>query len=171
MGAEIGQWNEWNHDRSLDWHLLDYPLHAGVQHWVADLNRLYRDEPALHELDFDPAGFSWIDANDADQSAISLVRRGRSTNDLVLAAFNFTPVPRHGYRVGVPRGGEWREVLNSDAQEYGGSGIGNQGGFQADPIPWSGQPYSLELTLPPLGGLFFKSAGEEEGTASVDESP
>jgi len=159
MGGEFGQWREWDHDGSLDWHLLDYPVHAGLQRWVEDLNRLYRAEPALHEAEFLPEGFEWIDCGDTDQSVVSLVRKGRSTPGIVVAAFNFTPVPRHGYLVGVPRGGLWKEVLNSDAIEYGGSGQGNFGGVEAASQPWHGRPCSLRLALPPLAGVFFKSEG------------
>jgi 1,4-alpha-glucan branching enzyme len=156
MGGELGQWNEWYHEASLDWHLLDYPFHAGLQRWVEDLNRVYRDERALHELDFDPAGFEWIDCNDSDQSTVSLMRKGRAANDVVIAACNFTPLPRHNYRVGVPNGGIWEEILNSDARDYGGSGQGNMGGVEAVPISFHNRPYSLNLVLPPLGAVFFK---------------
>jgi len=159
MGGEFGQWNEWNHETSLDWHLLQYDTHRGVQRWVADLNRLYRAEPALHELDFEPAGFEWVDANDAESSVISFLRRGRSPDDVILVVANFTPVVRHGYRVGVPKGGFWRELLNSDAKEYGGSGVGNLGGKDADPVPCHGRPFSLELVLPPLAVIFLKPEG------------
>ncbi len=156
MGGEIGQWAEWNHDLSLDWHLLENPMHAGLQNWVADLNQIYRREPAMHELDFDWQGFDWIDCNDSEQSVISLVRRGKSPDEVVLIVCNFTPVPRHDYRIGVPAGGFWRELLNSDAGDYGGSGMGNMGGVHADEISHHGQPYSVNLTLPPLGICFFK---------------
>ena len=155
MGGEFAQRREWAHDSSLDWDLLDYPAHAGVQLWVRDLNQFYRTEPALHELDCDPAGFEWIDCDDAEGSVVSLLRKGRSTSTLVIAACNFTPVPRHGYRIGAPRGGYWREVLNSDAKEYGGSGMGNGGGIEAETAPMHGRPCSLKLTLPPLSVLFF----------------
>ncbi len=157
MGGEFGQWREWAHDGSLDWHLLQYASHQGLQKWVADLNGVYRREPALHERDFDPAGFEWIDCHDADASVISLLRRGTSTDELILVVCNFTPVPRVNYRIGAPRGGFWKELLNSDAREYGGSGMGNLGGIEADPSPIHGRPYSLTLTLPPLSALFLKS--------------
>jgi 1,4-alpha-glucan branching enzyme len=157
MGGEFGQWQEWYHEVSLDWHLLQYAPHAGLQKWVGDLNRAYRAEPALHELDTDPAGFEWIDCSDSQQSTLALLRKGRTTDTLVLVAANFTPVPRTGFRVGVPRGGYWREMLNSDACEYGGSGLGNGGGADAQPIPWHGRPYSLELTLPPLAVVWLRS--------------
>lgn len=157
MGGEFGQWREWVHDDDLDWELLRLPPHAGIQNWVADLNRLYREEPALHELDCDAKGFEWIDCSDAPASVLGLIRKGKSTDAIVLVALNFTPVPRRNYRVGTPRGGYWREILNSDAREYGGSGLGNLGGAEAAPIPCHGRPYSLNLTLPPLAAVFFRS--------------
>lgn len=157
MGGEFGQWKEWNHDESLEWHVLEYPSHHGLQKWVRDLNHLYRSEPALYELDFDVRGFEWIDVHDWGASIISYVRKGRNAADMVLAVCNFTPVPRQNYRVGVPREGFWREVLNSDAQVYWGSGCGNYGGVEAAPVPAHGRYHSLSLTLPPLGIVFFKS--------------
>ncbi|TMA08725.1 MAG: 1,4-alpha-glucan branching protein GlgB [Deltaproteobacteria bacterium] len=157
MGGEFGQWKEWVHDESLDWHLLQYAPHRGIQRWVEDLNRLYRNEAALHELDCQPAGFEWIDCNDAEGSTVSLIRKAKSTDEVVLAVCNFTPVPRNDYRVGVVRGGFWRELLNSDATEYEGSGQGNKGGVEGVPAARHGRPYSLNLTLPPLGIVFFKS--------------
>jgi 1,4-alpha-glucan branching enzyme len=157
MGGELGQWREWNHDESLDWHLLQYHHHSGVQKLVEDLNCLYRSEPSLYELDFSPMGFAWIDCNDSDQSVISFIRRGHASDDIMLVVCNFTPVTRFHYRVGVPRGGFWREVLNSDAREYGGSGQGNLGGLEAVPHAYHGRPYSLNMTLPPLAALFLKS--------------
>jgi 1,4-alpha-glucan branching enzyme len=158
MGGEFGQWNEWFHETSLDWHLTSYPLHAGVQRWISDLNRLYRREPALHKGEFDPSRFEWIDCGDSDQSVISLVRLDPEGHTRVAVVCNFTPVPRHDYRVGVPAGGWWEEVLNSDAPDYGGSGLGNLGGVHADAIPVHGRPFSLNLTLPPLGVLYFRHA-------------
>jgi 1,4-alpha-glucan branching enzyme len=158
MGGEIGQWREWVHDASLDWDLLDYPFHAGLQRWVQDLNWLYRNEPALHELDCDPGGFEWIDCDDADSSVVSLIRKGKSRAAVILVLCNFTPVPRYSYRVGAPRGGQWQEILNSDAAEYGGGNMGNLGGVEAAPVGLHGRPYSLTLTLPPLSVSFFKSA-------------
>jgi len=158
MGGEFGQWWEWNHDSSLDWHLLTFPPHSSLQRWVEDLNRLYRSESVLHGLEFDPAGFEWVDCSDFERSVISFIRRGRSTGDIILVVCNFTPTPRFNYRVGAPRGGFWREVLNSDAQQYGGGGHGNLGGVEAAPIPYHGRSYSLNLTLPPLGVVFLKSA-------------
>jgi 1,4-alpha-glucan branching enzyme len=157
MGGEIGQWSEWNHEASLDWDLLAYPMHAGIQRWVEDLNRLYREELALHELDFHPDGFEWIDCGDSQGSTLSLIRKGSSTEDILLIVLNFTPVPRFNYNVGAPRGGRWMEMLNSDSQEYGGSGTGNLGGIEASSTPFHGRPDSLTLTLPPLGVVFLKS--------------
>jgi 1,4-alpha-glucan branching enzyme len=157
MGGEFGQVREWAHDSSLDWHVLQYRMHSGMQRWVEQLNRSYRQYPGLHELDTDPAGFEWIDCNDTETSTISLLRKGKSSREQVLVVCNFTPVPRLGYRVGVPSGGFWRELLNSDAIEYGGSGMGNLGGAQAVDRPVHGRPYSLELTLPPLAVLFLKT--------------
>jgi alpha-1,4-glucan:alpha-1,4-glucan 6-glycosyltransferase len=156
MGGEFGQVGEWNHDASLDWHVLAYPSHAGVQRLVKQLNRVYRASPALYERDNSWDGFEWVDANDTDQSVLSFLRKGRSGEDWVLAVFSFTPVPRHGYRLGVPAAGFWREILNTDAGEYGGSGIGNHGGVEAVPEPMHGLPNSVTITLPPLGGLYFR---------------
>jgi 1,4-alpha-glucan branching enzyme len=158
MGGEFGQGREWDHEGSLEWHLLDVPGHAGIKRWVADLNRLCRSEPALHERDFDPAGFEWVDGSDAASSVMSFLRWDTAGANPVLAVFNFTPVPRFHYRVGVPRGGFWRETLNSDSAHYGGSGLGNLGGVEADPLPFHSRPYSLDLTLPPLAAIFFKNA-------------
>jgi 1,4-alpha-glucan branching enzyme len=158
MGGEFGQWREWNHDASLDWHLLDQPSHRGAQRWVRDLNQFYRHEPALYELDFQPAGFEWVDFHDVEKSTLSFLRRGRESEDLILVVCNFTPVPRTNYRVGVPEDGFWKEVLNSDAKEYGGSGHGNFGGLEASPVASHGRDYSLSLNVPPLGAVFFKRA-------------
>jgi 1,4-alpha-glucan branching enzyme len=156
MGGEFGQWKEWNHDASLDWHLTAFPRHANLQKWVEDLNRTYRAEKALHELDFDPLGFCWIDANDIENSTLSFLRWGRLPDEVILAVFNFTPVPRLNYRVGTPFGGDWIEILNSDAGEYGGNGYGNKGKVSAETVPSHGQPFSVVLTLPPLGVIYFK---------------
>jgi len=156
MGGEFGQGNEWSHDRSLDWWLLQFPVHQGLQKWVRDLNHLYRDQKALHELDSDPTGFEWIDCNDGPRSVISLLRRGKGPRERVLVACNFTPVPRERYRVGVPMGGWWKEVLNSDGKEYAGSGIGNGGGVMAQHVEQHGRPFSLELTLPPLAAVMLR---------------
>jgi 1,4-alpha-glucan branching enzyme len=157
MGGEFAQRREWTHDGSLDWHLLQEAPHAGVHRWVQDLNTLYRHEAALHELDCDPAGFEWVDASDRDQSTLTFLRRGRTTVDIFLIVCNFTPVVRHDYRVGVPRDGRWREILNSDSTIYGGSGQGNMGGVEAQPSPFHGRPYSLTMTFPPLAAVFFKN--------------
>ena len=156
MGGEFAQGREWNHDQSLDWHLLDYPPHRQMQQWVRDLNRLYRDEPALHATDSNAEGFEWVDTGDSANSVISFLRRGGG-GATILVACNFTPVPRHNYRVGVPGGGLWREILNSDAASYGGSGQGNLGGLDAAPIPSAGRHHSLNATLPPLGIVVFRS--------------
>ncbi len=156
MGGEFAQWKEWDHDQSLEWHVLDHPSHKGIQQWVRDLNHLYKHEQALHDLDFSSDGFEWIDFHDWEESIISFIRKGRKNDEMILAVCNFTPVVRHNYRVGVPGGGFWRELLNSDAGIYGGSGAGNAGGKNADPVPAQGRDCSLLLTLPPLGILFFK---------------
>ncbi len=158
MGQEFGQWNEWNHETSLDWHLLQHAPHAGLQHWVRNLNTLLKGEPALYERDFDPGGFQWIDANDSEQSILSFLRRGHDPDRMVAVVCNFTPVPRHNYRLGVPRGGFWEEALNSDATLYGGSGQGNFGGVHAAPVAAHGHGHSLSITLPPLAILVFRPA-------------
>ncbi|MBI4012381.1 MAG: 1,4-alpha-glucan branching protein GlgB [Candidatus Rokubacteria bacterium] len=159
MGGEFGQVREWKHDQSLDWHLLEGAGHPrGLQRLVQDLNRFYRTQPALHEVDFDPSGFAWIDCSDREHSVVSFVRRAKTPADFVLVVCNFTPVPRHGYRVGAPSPGYYRELLNTDAERYGGSNIGNAGGAWAQPVPWQGQPHSLDLTLPPLAVLVLKPA-------------
>lgn len=159
MGDEIGQGDEWDHDASVQWHLLQYPFHAGMERWVADLNRLHREQAALHELDFDPRGFRWVDCNDALQSTLSWLRFS-SRGEVVLVVCNFTPVPRLDYQIGVPRAGLWRELLNSDATLYAGSGIGNLGGGWTTGEPHHGQPDSLRLQLPPLACIFLRSEGE-----------
>ncbi len=156
MGGELAQRAEWNHDRSLDWHLLQAPAHAGVQRLVRDLNRAYREEPALFELDGDPAGFQWVQVESADANVLAFLRRSGERH--VAAVANLSPVPRHGYRVGLPRAGEYREVLNTDAAEYGGSGVGNHGRVRAEPVPHDGQPASAEMTLPPLGVVWLAPA-------------
>jgi 1,4-alpha-glucan branching enzyme len=157
MGGEFGQVREWAHDSSLEWHVTQFPVHRGVQAWMEQLNRFYRSERAMHVLDNDPAGFEWVDVNDNANSTISLLRKSENANETVLGVFNFTPMPREGYRVGVPHGGYWREMLNSDAREYAGSGMGNLGGVHAEEIEQHGRPFSLRLTLPPLAALFFKA--------------
>jgi len=155
MGGEFGQRREWTHDGALEWWVLRHGEHAGVQRWVADLNALYRSEPALHEVDFETAGFEWVDCHDADASVLSFLRRPRK-GPPVLVVCNFTPVPRANYVVGVPEGGYWRELLNSDAEHYGGSGVGNFGGAEAAPVPAHGRFHSLALTVPPLATVYFK---------------
>ena len=157
MGGEFGQMREWAHDTSLEWHVLQFGVHRGLQNWMEQLNRLYRSERALHQLDNDPAGFEWVDCNDSAASVVSLLRKGKSPKDVVLVVCNFTPIPRVNYRVGVPIGGWWRELLNSDGKEYSGGGIGNSGGVMAETEPKHGRPFSLSLTLPPLGALFLKN--------------
>jgi 1,4-alpha-glucan branching enzyme len=159
MGGEFGQWNEWNHDTSLDWHLLEHAAHGSVRRWVGDLNATYRREPALHARDFDPAGFAWVVVNDWEESVIAFVRKSRDEADTVLVLCNFTPIPRHNFRVGVPHGGHWRELLNSDATIYGGSGQGNLGGVDATPVPSHGYHHSLTLTIPPCAALYLKRDG------------
>lgn len=156
MGGEFAQVSEWSHDRSLDWNVLEYPLHRGMLTWIEHLNHMYKNEAALHWFDNDPQGFEWVDCNDAPTSVISLLRKGRAPEDTMLVACNFTPVPRLGYMVGVPHGGYWREILNSDGSAYGGSGSGNMGGTEALQEKVHGRPYALRLTLPPLGALFLK---------------
>jgi 1,4-alpha-glucan branching enzyme len=156
MGAEFGQWSEWDHEKSLDWHLLQFPLHRSVQTWMKHLNLLYRGEPALYELDFVNDGFEWGDLSDWEQSVVSYFRKGKDLKEVLLVVINFTPVPRHHYLVGVTSGGYWREVLNSDAHEYGGSGQGNFGGVDSLPVPMHGKKHSLSITVPPLGMVIFK---------------
>lgn len=161
MGGEFGQWREWNHDQSLDWHLLEHAPHQGLRHWVQDLNRIYRQEPALYQRDFSNDGFEWVDVHDWESSIVSYLRKGSDPNDAILVVCNFTPVPRANYRVGVPHGGYWRELLNSDAPHYGGSGQGNLGGVDATPVGAHGRYHSLTLLLPPLSVLVFKSTNPQ----------
>jgi 1,4-alpha-glucan branching enzyme len=156
MGADIAQWNEWDHDQSLDWHLLRYAPHKGMSAWVQDLHRLYREQPSLYEVDFHFSGFEWIDFQDEASSVISFERRAYANRESVIVACNFTPVPRSGYRLGVPGPGTYRELLNSDSALYGGSNTGNAGEVRAEPIPSHGRADSLSLTLPPLGVLYLK---------------
>jgi 1,4-alpha-glucan branching enzyme len=159
MGCEFGQGVEWSYDHSLDWHLLQYPLHSGLRKYVQDLNRIYAAEPSLYQCDFDSHGFQWIDCNDSDNSVVSFVRRATDPSDFVVSILNFTPVPRHGYIVGVPRAGSYTELANSDADLYGGSNVGNGGIVFTEPVPAHGHADSLRLTLPPLGFLLLKPAG------------
>jgi 1,4-alpha-glucan branching enzyme len=180
MGGEFGQWDEWDHNHSLQWHLLEHESHRGIARLIGDLNRIYRDEPALHTGDCASEGFEWVDCNDEHLSVIAFLRKtvpgaggGASAGErvsgggAVLVVCNFTPVPREDYHVGVPASGRWSEILNSDAQIYGGSGVGNLGGVQSTGQPHHGRPDSLRITLPPLGVLFFRhgdaAAGRGEG--------
>jgi 1,4-alpha-glucan branching enzyme len=156
MGCEIAQWREWTHDESLDWHLLEWPSHQGVLRLLRDLNALYRSDKAFYEVDFDWQGFEWLELHDWENSAMAFLRRGRQPEDAVVVVCNFTPVVREGYRVGVPVGGYYREILNTDSEVYGGSNVGNQGGVWAQPEPHAGRPYHVSLRLPPLGVLFLK---------------
>jgi 1,4-alpha-glucan branching enzyme len=156
MGGEFGQWREWSHESSLDWHLLQYPPHSGLQQWVTDLNKLYRSQPSLYQLDFEPAGFEWIDCSDVEKSIVSFLRKGRSSDDLILAICNFTPQTYFNYDIGVPLPGMWQEVLNSDAAKYGGSGQGNPQALESKNKAMHGRPYSISLTIPPLAVVFLK---------------
>jgi 1,4-alpha-glucan branching enzyme len=157
MGAEFGPWNEWNHDGSLDWHFLEYDRHLQLQNWLIELNKFYRAEPAFHELDCDPGGFEWIDASDALQSILTYLRKGSSTGDIIITVCNFTPTVHTGYRIGVPRGGIWKEVLNSDGLQYGGSDQQNLASLRAEKIPWHGRSHSIEIIVPPLSIVCFAS--------------
>jgi 1,4-alpha-glucan branching enzyme len=158
MGAEFAQWAEWNHDKSLDWHLLDLPQHQGIQRLIGDLNRLYRGHKALSEGDHHEAGFTWIESNDTAQSVLSFIRRARDPSDFVVVVSNFTPVPRHDYRLGVPDVAGFRELLNSDSAFYGGSNVGNSGFVATDPIPAHGFPRSIRITIPPLASIILAPA-------------
>jgi 1,4-alpha-glucan branching enzyme len=155
MGQEFAQEAEWSHERSLDWHLLENPDHAGIQALVRDLNHRYRDEPALWEMDFDGTGFWWIEANAADDNVFAFARRTKDSERIVVVAMNLSPAPRHNYRLGLPRSGRWVETVNTDSGYYGGSDQGNLGGVEAEGIGWHGQPFSAEFTLPPLGVLWL----------------
>ncbi|MDH5203646.1 MAG: alpha amylase C-terminal domain-containing protein, partial [Nitrospirota bacterium] len=156
MGGEFGQWDEWNHDKSIDWHLLRFKPHRCLQKFVMDMNHLYQSEPALYEVDFLYKGFEWIDFRDTEQSVISFIRKAKDPHNFLVVVCNFTSVPRIGYRIGVPEKCFYNEMLNSDSQIYGGSNLGNAGGVNADKIPWHGRPYSITITLPPLSVLIFK---------------
>jgi 1,4-alpha-glucan branching enzyme len=158
MGSEFGQWREWSHERSLDWHLLDGGYHSEILQFVTDLNHVYTSEPSLYEVDFESPGFEWIDCNDSDASVVSLIRRAIDPDDWIVVVINWTPVVREGYRVGVPQAGYYAERLNSDATAYGGSNIGNEGGRHTEDVPAHGHAQSLSLTLPPLGAIFLKRA-------------
>ena len=167
MGGEFGQTREWNHDYSLDWHLLEYPEHRGLQQLVSDLNRLYRSEPSLHQIDVRPEGFAWIDCNDHEGSVVSFVRRSDDPSDFTVFILNFTPVVRQPYRLGVPEAGHYREVINTDAEVYAGSNAGNQGGVDTEDIPTHGYEHSVSLVLPPLACLILKlERGKSEAPAT-----
>ena len=156
MGGEFGQREEWNPDWGLEWNLLEYPQHRGLQALAADLNAIYRNERALHEVDFDWHGFEWIDCNDADSSVLSFLRRAKEPGNFIVVAANFTPVQREEYRVGVPEPGFYREILNTDAEKYSGLNVGNLGGVHAEAVPWNNLPYSINLRMPSLGVIYFK---------------
>jgi 1,4-alpha-glucan branching enzyme len=159
MGSELAQETEWSYERSLDWHLLEQPQHAGIQALVRDLNRIYKDEPALWEIDSDPTGFWWLEPNDADSNVLAFARASRpdakGQRRLVVFAANFSPVPRTGYRLGLPRACRWKEAVNTDSAYYGGGDVGNLGGLEPQPIPWHNQPVSALVTLPPLAAVWF----------------
>jgi 1,4-alpha-glucan branching enzyme len=157
MGDEFGQWHEWNHDISLDWHLTNNPMHAGLQRWVRDLNAVYRREPALYERDDSPDGFEWVDCSDHEGNVVSFIRRAADAKDILLFACNFSAVPRYDYRIGAPVDGVWEEILNSDATTYGGAGMGNFGAAETSPTPLHGRPHALSLTLPPLSVIAFRA--------------
>jgi 1,4-alpha-glucan branching enzyme len=156
MGGEFAQWLEWNHDTQLDWGLLQQDRHSGIQKFIGDLNRVKREQPALYELDCDPQGFQWINADDTENSVYSWIRRGSSPAEQVVVVFNMTPLPRHGYRIGVPSAGHWVEILNSDARWYGGTDVGNGGGVDTEAVPSHGHSQSISLVVPPLGMLVLK---------------
>jgi len=156
MGGEIGQWSEWVFSQSLDWHLLQYEPHKKFKNWIKDLNDLYKKEPSMYEIDFNSHGFEWIDFGDYEGSIVSFIRKGKDIEDFTVFVFNFTPVPRYNYRIGVPKSGHYKEVLNSDSERYWGSNVGNLGGVNAKPIRWHGRDYSIRINLPPLGDLIFK---------------
>jgi 1,4-alpha-glucan branching enzyme len=157
MGSEFAQWREWSHDHSLDWHLFQWRDHQGIFRLVCDLNALYRSDPALSEVDFEWQGFEWLELHDWENSALAFLRRARDPNDSMVVVCNFTPVVRENYRIGVPSGGFYREVLNTDSGIYGGSNVGNEGGVWARPEPHGGRPYHVALRLPPLGVVYLKT--------------
>jgi 1,4-alpha-glucan branching enzyme len=163
MGGEFAQSGEWNHDRSLDWHLLDFASHQGIYKIVKDLNHMYREEPALYEFGFESKGFEWLDYSDRDNSVMMYIRRGWKTEDTLIVACNFTPAVRHDYRIGVPIKGSWKEIFNSDSAKYGGSGVLNQGLLITKPVKFHGKDYSFTLTLPPLSIIVIKLNEEEAG--------
>ena len=163
MGDELGQPSEWDHDASVESHLLEDPRHAGILRWVRDLNALHRAEPALHVFDAEPRGSEWIDASDAEGGTLCFLRRGPSERDVVVVALNLTPMPHERFRIGLPGEGPWHEALNSDAEVYGGSGMGNLGSVEAEPTPWHGRPHSARIVLPPLSCLFFRPGTDQHG--------
>jgi 1,4-alpha-glucan branching enzyme len=169
MGGEFGQWNEWDCNKSLDWHLLDYEPHQKLQAWLTDLNKVYQQETALHEIDFSHEGFEWIDFGDYQHSVISFIRKAKNNDDFLVCVFNFTPMPRQNYRVAVPRGGDYKELMNSDSEKYWGGNIGNYGQVTAEEIWWQGRPFSLNLNLPPLGALIFKPMSQIKQIEEVIE--
>jgi len=154
MGNEFAQGDEWDYSKALDWYVLDYEPHKGVQSLVRDLNHTYKNEAALYTYEFDSQGFEWIDCNDSTQSILTYIRKNE--HETIIGAFNFTPVPREGYRIGVPERGCYKEILNSDSIHYGGSNMGNSGEIQSDDIPWMNRPYSINVILPPLAGIILK---------------
>ncbi|MFN2420179.1 MAG: 1,4-alpha-glucan branching protein GlgB [Gemmatimonadota bacterium] len=169
MGGELGQWHEWSHEGEVGWHLLGDQAHAGLRHWVGDLNRIYREERALHGRDCDPRGFEWVEVNDAANSVLAFLRT--DGEDAILCVFNWTPVPRSNYRLGVPRSSTWREIVNSDARDYGGSGWGSMGIVESAPVPYHGRTHSVVLTLPALGAIFLKQiegGGDDDGSSRIE---
>jgi 1,4-alpha-glucan branching enzyme len=169
MGGEFGQWHEWDCNKSVDWHLTEHEPHKKLQTWVTDLNKVYADEPALYEIDFSYEGFEWIDFGDYENSIVSFLRKAKNHDDFLICVFNLTPVPRHNYRIAVPKGGKYKELLNSDAEKYWGGNIGNYGEVWADEIWWQGRAFSLNLTLPPLGALVFKPVPPPKAEPPVEE--
>jgi 1,4-alpha-glucan branching enzyme len=155
MGGELAEWDEWNDGGSLHWNLLEYAEHQGVHSLVRDLNRVYRETPALWEVDFEPAGFRWLEANDASGNVLAFARLDANGERPLVCVLNLSPVPRYDYRVGMPVAGRWREALNTDSPYYGGSGVGNLGAVEAAAVPWHDQPYSALVTLPPLGAVWL----------------
>jgi 1,4-alpha-glucan branching enzyme len=168
QGCEFGQGREWNFAEELDWYLLERPQHQGVQRLVADLNRLYHGEAVLHDLDFTSEGFEWIDCHDSSQSVLSFVRKDRKGETAATCVFNFTPVPRNDYRIGVPKPGFYREAVNSDAEIYGGSNLGNRGGVQSEALSWMGRAHSVPIALPPLGAVVLIREPEKRGEVAIE---
>ncbi len=171
MGGEIGQWKEWNHDENLEWYLLNYPAHAGIQNWIRDLNHLYKSEPALYDNDFSHEGFEWINFDDYENSIISFIRKSRNTGKTLVFVLNFTPVPRHNYKVAIQNGGYYEEMLNSDSERYWGSNIGNYGKVLAEPVPWEGKQFSLNLSIPPLGAVILRPVRKKSGKKKTVKKP